>query len=293
MALRRITKELKDIENGTPPFVLYAGPSGDDLFNWKAVVRGTKGTPYAGGQYALSIKFPQDYPFKPPKIKFDTKIYHCNINDKGGIDCDILKDNWSPALTIGKLLLSLETCMVTGGNVHDPLVFSIAKLMKGDLESFMKTAAEWNVRYAEGDPAPAALTDSCYPNFLPWTEYVADKAAYRVKYADHDKADKAAADAYHATRFNADEIDKHDMLIFVKTLSGRTYSLKCRHNDFIRTVQLLLARESHVALDRQKKLIFAGKELQPYRRLSDYNICKESTLHLVLHLRDTCVQLLT
>ena len=60
------------------------------------------GTPYEGGVFFLAIQFPPDYPFKPPRIKFDTKIYHCNVNDKGGICLDILKDNWSPALTISR-----------------------------------------------------------------------------------------------------------------------------------------------------------------------------------------------
>ena len=59
-------------------------------------------SPYAGGVFFLSIAFPTDYPFKPPKVSFTTKIYHPNINANGSICLDILRDQWSPALTISK-----------------------------------------------------------------------------------------------------------------------------------------------------------------------------------------------
>jgi ubiquitin-conjugating enzyme E2 D len=63
---------------------------------------GPEESPYTGGVFFLNIHFPTDYPFKPPKISFVTRIYHPNINSNGGICLDILKDQWSPALTIQK-----------------------------------------------------------------------------------------------------------------------------------------------------------------------------------------------
>ena len=68
---------------------------------------GPEESPYTGGVFFLDIHFPADYPFKPPKVSFTTRIYHCNINSNGGICLDILKDQWSPALTISKVLLSV------------------------------------------------------------------------------------------------------------------------------------------------------------------------------------------
>jgi ubiquitin-conjugating enzyme E2 D/E len=63
---------------------------------------GPSDSPYSGGVFFLSIHFPTDYPFKPPKVNFTTKIYHPNINSNGSICLDILRDQWSPALTISK-----------------------------------------------------------------------------------------------------------------------------------------------------------------------------------------------
>jgi len=150
-AAKRIQKELAEILLD-PPSNCSAGPKEDNLYDWVSTIMGPDGSPYAGGVFYLKINFPEDYPFKPPKVVFRTKIYHCNINSNGQICLDILKDNWSPALTISKVLLSISS-LLTDPNPKDPLVGQIASQYLHDRETHDRVAREWTLRYAQsGDP---------------------------------------------------------------------------------------------------------------------------------------------
>mmetsp|Transcript_10783 Transcript_10783/g.12340 ORF Transcript_10783/g.12340 Transcript_10783/m.12340 type:complete len:202 (-) Transcript_10783:47-652(-) len=146
---KRISKELAEISLD-PPSNCSAGPKDDNLYQWVATILGPEASPYAGGMFFLEITFPKEYPFKPPKVKFTSKIYHPNINSNGAICLDILKDNWSPALTIQKVLLSIGS-LLTDPNPDDPLVPDIARQYKNNLDEYNKTAEEWTKRYSSSN----------------------------------------------------------------------------------------------------------------------------------------------
>lgn len=146
MALKRLQKELLDISKDTPANC-SAGLLSNDLFIWQATIIGPTETPYEGGIFHLKIVFPTDYPFKAPSVSFTTRIYHPNINDNGSICLDILKDQWSPVLTVSKLLLSICS-LLNEPNPNDPLMPSIANLYKTNREQFNANAREHTLKYA-------------------------------------------------------------------------------------------------------------------------------------------------
>ncbi|XP_034688342.1 probable acyl-activating enzyme 18, peroxisomal isoform X2 [Vitis riparia] len=128
---KRIQKEMMEL-NADPPDDCSAGP---------------KGTPYEGGIFFLDITFPSDYPFKPPKVVFKTRIYHCNVDSAGNLSVDILKDSWSPALTISNVLLAIRS-IFTKPDPYNALVPGIAHLYLADRPKHDEVATEWTLRFA-------------------------------------------------------------------------------------------------------------------------------------------------
>uniref|UniRef100_A0A8C5V2I6 E2 ubiquitin-conjugating enzyme n=1 Tax=Microcebus murinus TaxID=30608 RepID=A0A8C5V2I6_MICMU len=123
-----------------------AGPKGDNIYEWRSTILGPSGSVYEGGVFFLDITFSSDYPFKPPKVTFRTRIYHCNINSQGVICLDILKDNWSPGLTISKVLFSICS-LLTDCNPTDPLVGSIATQYLTNRAEHDRIARQWTEKY--------------------------------------------------------------------------------------------------------------------------------------------------
>lgn len=147
MAQARINKELKELKRSPPDNIQASLINDNDLSKWTASIKGAQDTPYYGGNFNLNIIFPTEYPFKPPKITFSTKIYHPNIDTNGNICLDILKDQWSPALTVTKVLLSICS-LLSDPNANDPLNPEAAKLYRENRDKYNNVVKEWVVTYA-------------------------------------------------------------------------------------------------------------------------------------------------
>ncbi|XP_071463421.1 ubiquitin-conjugating enzyme E2 E3-like isoform X2 [Marmota flaviventris] len=120
---KRIQKELAEITLDPLPNC-SAGPKGDNIYEWRSTILGPPGS-----------------------VTFRRRIYHCNINSQGVICLDILKDNWSPVLTISKVLLSICS-LLTDCNPADPLVGNIATQYLTNRAEHDRIARQWTKRYA-------------------------------------------------------------------------------------------------------------------------------------------------
>mmetsp|Transcript_20374 Transcript_20374/g.22632 ORF Transcript_20374/g.22632 Transcript_20374/m.22632 type:complete len:150 (+) Transcript_20374:57-506(+) len=146
MAIRRIQKELKDVIRDPPPGCIITNKP-KDVYWWTATIAGPEDSPFAGGQFTLDIRIPASYPFKAPKVKFLTPVYHPNVATDGSICVDILKGNWSPALTVSRVILSIVS-LLTDPNPGDPLMPVIAQEYVTRRKEYDATARQWTKQYA-------------------------------------------------------------------------------------------------------------------------------------------------
>jgi ubiquitin-conjugating enzyme (huntingtin interacting protein 2) len=148
---KRIAKELEDVKRDQLSGVTLDMAEDDDLSHLKGTFLGPPGTPYEGGLFEVDIKIPVEYPFKPPIMKFDTRIYHPNISSQTGAIClDILKDAWTPILTLKSSLISLQS-LLQSPEPTDPQDAQVAKLYLTDPKKFAETAANWTKIYAPNE----------------------------------------------------------------------------------------------------------------------------------------------
>lgn len=148
MDLKRVKKEAAELLNDSDSAGVTAKPVGEDMKHWKGTIHGPKDTPYDGGTFVIDIVLTSNYPFEPPKMKFDTKVWHPNVSSQTGAIClDILKKEWSPALTIKTALISVQA-LLAAPEPDDPQDGVVANEYKSDHEKWKKTAKLWTQQYA-------------------------------------------------------------------------------------------------------------------------------------------------
>lgn len=147
--MKRIANELKNInKNPSEHYTVLAKNEGDqvNLLEWEVKLHGPSNTPYFGGVFDVKITFKSDYPLKPPMVQFTTKIYHPNINKKGEVCLDILKE-WNPATNI-QMVMSCLINLLTEPNGNNALMPEIASVFNGNRQKFNANAKTWTVKYA-------------------------------------------------------------------------------------------------------------------------------------------------
>ncbi|OVA17418.1 Ubiquitin-conjugating enzyme [Macleaya cordata] len=145
----RVQKELVECNRDKGISGVSITLHGDDLSHLSGTITGPVGTPYEGGTFQIDIRLPDGYPFEPPKMQFLTKVWHPNISSQNGAIClDILKDQWSPALTLKTALLSLQA-LLSAPEPDDPQDAVVAQQYLREYQTFVGTARYWTETFAK------------------------------------------------------------------------------------------------------------------------------------------------
>jgi ubiquitin-protein ligase len=143
----RILREANNIkQKSLENFTIFVC-NGNALF-WKLIMTGPKDTYYYGYTWLLSVEFSQEYPFRPPTIRFVTPIYHCNISDDGIICHEILRSHWTHQTTMYDVLKQITALL------YEPEPNDAISTVKGNLyntarEDYYKELKEYNEKYAK------------------------------------------------------------------------------------------------------------------------------------------------
>ncbi|OQR74206.1 hypothetical protein BIW11_01008 [Tropilaelaps mercedesae] len=115
---------------------------------WHACITGPTGSPYEGGQFYLTVSVSCRYPMDPPVVRFVTKIFHPNVSRHGDIGLDSLQHNWSLALTLPKILLSIQS-LLTDPYTRVCMEPEIGQMYRDNYSLYEHTARLWTMLYAK------------------------------------------------------------------------------------------------------------------------------------------------
>jgi ubiquitin-protein ligase len=120
-----------------PPTGVSASPSEGNIMLWNAVIFGPEDTPFEDGTFNLTLEFSEDYPNRPPVVKFLSKMFHPNIYMDGRICLDILQSRWSPTYDVSALLTSIQS-LLGDPNPNSPANQVAATLVRENKREYEK-----------------------------------------------------------------------------------------------------------------------------------------------------------
>jgi len=145
----RLRNELKSLRSD-PPEGIEATPLDRMCCHWLAAITGPAGSPYEGGNFYLYLQIPNSYPMRPPVVRFITRILHPNISRHGDIGLDSIHHNWSLALTISKVLISIQS-LLTDPYCSVCMEPEVGALYHDNLPLFDQIARLWTWKFAMND----------------------------------------------------------------------------------------------------------------------------------------------
>jgi ubiquitin-conjugating enzyme E2 A len=108
---------------------------------WQAIIFGPDDTPWEGGTFKLMLEFTEEYPNKPPTVKFLTHMFHPNIYADGKICLDILQNQWSPIYDIAAVLTSIQS-LLSDPNPASPANAAAAQMYEQDRREYNRKVRE-------------------------------------------------------------------------------------------------------------------------------------------------------
>lgn len=126
IARRRLIRDFRKLQSD-PPYGVSGAPISNNIMKWRAVIFGPDETSWEGGTFQLELSFSDDYPNKPPQVRFLTKMFHPNVYMDGTICLDILQNQWSPIYDISAILTSIQS-LLSDPNPNSPANSEAARL---------------------------------------------------------------------------------------------------------------------------------------------------------------------
>ena len=123
-----------------PPTGVAGAPRENDIMLWDAIIFGPHDTPFEDGTFKLEIIFTEEYPNKPPKVTFVSKMFHPNVYANGSICLDILQSRWSPTYDVSALLTSIQS-LLDEPNSNSPANSVAAQLYRENRREYEKRVA--------------------------------------------------------------------------------------------------------------------------------------------------------